>query len=148
MFIQELAEQFVQDLLKLKKEISLYNNDSTIWIVDKEINNTAGNLVLHLVGNLNHYIGATLCNTGYVRNRDLEFSDKNVSRTDLIKRIDDTILMIEKCIPQTMDETLDKIYPIKVFENEMTVRAMLISTFGHFHYHLGQINYHRRLLDS
>ena len=148
MFIQELTEQFVQDLLKLKKEISLYKDDSTIWIVDKNINNTAGNLVLHLVGNLNHYIGATLGSTGYVRKRDLEFSDKNVSKEELIKRIDDTIHMIEKSISKIREETLDKTYPIKVFENDMTVRAMLISTFGHFHYHLGQINYHRRLLDS
>ena len=134
--------------MKLKKEVSLYANEANIWMVDKEINNSAGNIVLHLVGNLNHYIGATLCNTGYVRNRDLEFSDKNVSREMLIKRIDDTIQMIENGMPQIKEETLDETYPIKTFEYDLSVRAMLISTFGHFHYHLGQLNYHRRLLDS
>ena len=148
MFTQELLEEYIQKLVSVKNEVSLYTKESNLWIVDKEINNTAGNLVLHLCGNLNHYIGAKLGNTGYVRKRDFEFSDKNVSRNELINRIDNTIRMIEECIPSISDAALEKIYPIRVFENDMTVRAMLLSTYGHLNYHLGQINYHRRLLDK
>ena len=148
MLTQELSEQIVQGLVSLKKEISLYTNESILWMTDKKINNSAGNLVLHICGNLNHYIGAQLGNTGYIRHRDLEFSDKNVSRQDLIKNIDHTIVMIEECFPLITIDTLKKLYPIKVFENDMTVRAMLISIYGHLNYHLGQVNYHRRILDN
>lgn len=78
MIAKELKKVFVKDLLKLKEEISLYKNEPAIWQVKPGIANSAGNLCLHLVGNLNHYIGTTLGNTSYVRHREQEFALKDI----------------------------------------------------------------------
>ena len=77
MLIETLKTIFSRDLLKLKTEIELYKKEEKLWCTDKNISNSAGNLCLHLVGNLNTYIGNEIGKTGYVRNRELEFSQKN-----------------------------------------------------------------------
>jgi len=53
-----ILQLLCRDLLKLKEEINLYTNEADLWIVRHDIKNSAGSLALHLVGNLNHYIGA------------------------------------------------------------------------------------------
>ena len=63
----------------------LYKNEEDVWKIKEGISNSAGNLTLHLLGNLNHFIGATLGNTGYVRERDKEFSLKNIPRIQLVE---------------------------------------------------------------
>ncbi|WP_245221914.1 hypothetical protein [Pedobacter kyungheensis] len=84
MLNQTLKKLFNRDLHKLKAEIELYQNEANLWIIDQDIANSAGNLCLHLIGNLNTYIGATLGGSGYIRNRELEFTLKNVPRGELI----------------------------------------------------------------
>ena len=148
MLQQILKTLFIRDLKKLHKEISLYKTENNIWITDKEIANSAGNLCLHLVGNLNTYIGAILGNTGYIRNRDQEFSLKDIPKTQLLQMINDTINVIEVTIPKITDEQLTADYPQLVFENKTTTAYMLTHLATHLGYHLGQINYHRRLLDN
>ena len=86
---------FKRDLNKLKSEIESYKNEENLWIVDKKITNCAGNLCLHLIGNLNTYIGADIGGTGYIRKRELEFSLKNVPRKELIREIDEVIIIVE-----------------------------------------------------
>ena len=78
MLIETLRSIFNRDLLRLKTEIDLYKDESKIWLVEENIANSAGNLCLHLIGNLNTYIGAEFGKTNYVRNRELEFSLKNI----------------------------------------------------------------------
>ena len=147
MIQQTLTELFERDLNRLKEEISLYVDESKIWAVKREIKNSAGNLALHLLGNLNHFIGAILGNSGYVRNRDAEFSDKNVPRDEIINNIDKTIGVIKSTLSKISDEDLKKDYPVKVLKDKVTMRTefFLIHLSGHLNYHLGQINYHRRL---
>lgn len=148
MLIPEIQKVFAKDLQKLKEEISLYKNEATIWQVEKGIANSAGNLCLHLVGNLNHFIGATLGNTGYVRNRDAEFASKNIPQHELIKMVEDTISMIETVLPSIKEQQLAGEYPLIVFKDKMTTSYFLVHLVGHLGYHLGQINYHRRLLEN
>ncbi|HAT80309.1 MAG TPA: DinB superfamily protein, partial [Flavobacterium sp.] len=95
MIVETLKLLFNRDLLRLKSEINLYNDESKIWIVENNIANSAGNLCLHLVGNLNTYIGAEFGKTNYIRNRELEFSLKNISKKELIEQIENTILIVE-----------------------------------------------------
>lgn len=148
MLIQTLQQILLRDLNRLRQEIELYKKEENIWVAVPNITNPAGNLVLHLVGNLNAYIGAVLGNTGYVRQRDLEFSLKNVSRAELLQKIDGTMSMISS-VMETLDESiLSKNYPQVVLEKEMTTEYFLVHLTAHFSYHLGQINYHRRLLDK
>lgn len=145
---QILIESFHHELDKLKSEIELYHDESNIWKVNSNITNSAGNLCLHIIGNLNHFIGATLGNTGYVRKRDEEFSLKNIPRTDLLAQTENTKRMIEITLEKVEEATFNKIYPIKIFQKEMSTEWFLIHILAHLTYHLGQINYHRRLLDQ
>ena len=94
MLTETLKSLFIRDLNKLKTEITAYKAESNIWIVDRNISNSAGNLCLHLIGNLNTYIGATLGGTNYLRNRPLEFSLKNIPRAQLIQKIDETLTIV------------------------------------------------------
>lgn len=118
MLTNTLVSLFERDLKKLITEIELYENESNIWRIEKKILNSAGNLTLHLIGNLNTYIGKEIGKTNYVRNRDLEFLEKNVPRKDLITKIEDTIETIRLALSQIADEELDSEYPILVFSKK------------------------------
>lgn len=148
MIQQSLMELFERDLNKLKEEINLYTDESKLWILKGEIKNSAGNLTLHLLGNLNHFIGAILGNSDYVRNRDAEFSNKDVPRTEMINNIDKTIGVIKSTLLKISYEDLKQNYPVKVLKDKVTMNTeyFLIHLSGHLNYHLGQINYHRRLI--
>jgi uncharacterized damage-inducible protein DinB len=148
MTIGILQKLFKRDLEKLKQEIIAYHNESNLWIIDKGIANSAGNLCLHLVGNLNTYIGAEFGKTGYVRDRDLEFSQKNISQIQLVKLIDDTITVVANGLGKLKEEDLEKEYPLLVLKEKTSTEYFLIHLAVHLGYHLGQVNYHRRLLDN
>ena len=141
-----LAEIVERDLLKLREEISLYKNEDNLWITEKQISNSAGNLALHLIGNLNHFIGATLGNTGYVRQRDDEFSLKNVPRHDMIVNLENCILIVKESLSKMTDADMAKEFPLEKHGEVVTNLQMLLHLYGHLSYHLGQINYHRRLI--
>jgi Protein of unknown function (DUF1572) len=147
MLIETLKSLFDRDLTKLKLEIESYQNETQIWAIDKNISNSAGNLCLHLIGNINTYIGGEIGKTGYIRNRELEFSLKDIPKAELIQKIEDTILVVQKAFDTLTPSDLDAIYPLVVFEKEMTTGFFLVHLSTHLAYHLGQINYHRRLLD-
>lgn len=147
MVIESLKSLFNRDLNKLKYEIEAYQNEGQLWAIDKNISNSSGNLCLHLIGNLNTYIGAELGKTGYIRDRPLEFSAKDIPKNELISKIDETILVVNNVLDSLTETDLEAIYPQIVFEKEMTTGFFLIHLSTHLAYHLGQINYHRRLLD-
>ena len=148
MVIETLQKIFKRDLEKLKQEIASYRDENNLWVVDKSIANSAGNLCLHLVGNLNTYIGAEMGKTGYVRDRDREFSQKNIPQDELVKMIGDTITVVENGINKLKEEDLEKEYPLLVFKEKTSTGYFLIHLTVHLGYHLGQVNYHRRLLDN
>ena len=145
--LSSLNELFIRDLSKLKHELEQYKNESDLWALKGEIRNTAGNLAWHLVGNLNHFIGTVLGNTGYERNRPGEFNDKNIERNYLIGSIDKTISMVNEVLPLLNTKQLQEIYPVEVFGKPMTTIFFLMHLHSHLNYHLGQINYHRRILN-
>ena len=101
MLTETLKLLFERDLKKLRVEIEAYKTEKNIWQVEKNIKNSAGNLCLHIIGNLNWYIGAQLGATGYIRHRELEFSSTNIPKDDLLLEIDKT--------RSVLDNTLDKI---------------------------------------
>lgn len=143
-----LREIFIRDLEKLKHEISLYSDEKNLWIVDKMISNCAGNLCLHLIGNLNTFIGGQFGNTGYVRQRELEFSLKDVERVELIKKIEDTLAIVDTSLANLSQSQMDSEYPLLIFEKKTTTQYFLLHLSTHLSYHLGQINYHRRMFDA
>ncbi len=147
MLTQNLRTLILRDLAKLRQEIELYKDEQKIWVIDGGIANSAGNLCLHLVGNLNAYLGAQLGKTGYVRHRELEFSLKDIPRSELLVKIDDTLKVVDATLAGLTDEQLGEEYPIEVFGGKLTIGYFLLHLSMHLSYHLGQVNYHRRLLD-
>ncbi|MCW5906429.1 MAG: DUF1572 family protein [Chitinophagales bacterium] len=143
---QAVAQIIERDLLKLKEELLLYTNEEVVWHTAKGISNSAGNLCLHLIGNLNHFIGATLGGTGYVRNRPAEFETKYVPRETLLKEIDNTLAIVKNTMQQVTDEELQKEFPLELAGKKYLTGFFLLHLTTHLSYHLGQINYHRRLL--
>ena len=143
-----LNQLYQRDLDKLSIEISSYTHEKILWELGDNIANTAGNLSLHICGNLQHFIGAVLGNSGYVRNRDLEFSARNISQEKLISEVNATKSIVEKTLHSLPEEALLKIYPIELFGHPMTTEYFLLHLLTHLNYHLGQINYHRRLLSK
>ncbi|MEJ7643422.1 MAG: DUF1572 family protein [Chryseolinea sp.] len=148
MIADTLKILFRKDLIKLKSELAQYTNEENIWRIDKDISNSAGNLCLHLIGNLNAYIGVGLAKTNYVRQRDLEFSSKGVPREHLLKDIDETMLTVESGLSNLADEQMAGAFPLIIWEQPMSVVYTLLHLQNHLSYHLGQINYHRRMLDA
>ncbi len=137
---------FTRDLEKLKEELQSYANVETIWKVAPGINNSAGNLALHLVGNLNHFIGAILGKTGFIRDREGEFNDKNIPLDQILNDIENTKAMIDDALSRITSETLESDYPVEVFGKPMNTTYFIVHLYGHLNYHLGQVNYHRRLM--
>ena len=148
MIIDTLKQLFNRDLNKLKLEIESYHNEKRIWHFEKAISNSAGNLCLHLVGSLNAYIGVGLAKTNYIRNRDLEFSLKDIPRAELVKKIEETIVIVEKGLNNLHEDQLHTEFPIAIWNKATEMEYTLVHFVGHLNYHLGQINYHRRLLDN
>jgi len=147
MIKEALLEIFERDLGKLKEEISLYTNENNLWKTEKQISNSGGNLALHLIGNLNHFIGATLGNTGYVRERDNEFSDKNIPVQKILDNIDATIIVVKNTLSNLTAEDFEKVFPLEKHGQIVKTDFMLLHLLAHLEYHLGQINYHRRLIE-
>jgi hypothetical protein len=146
MLKEVLIKIYERDLNQLKSEINLYSDEENLWLVRDEITNSAGNLTLHLIGNLNHFFGAVLAQNGFVRDRPNEFSDKNVSREDLCKRIDEAKEVVKTTLENLSDKDFAADYPEMFQAKTIKTDFFLIHLSTHLNYHLGQINYHRRLI--
>ncbi|MDD5150284.1 MAG: DUF1572 family protein [Flavobacterium sp.] len=143
-----LKTLFIRNLNQLKLEIESYKTEADLWKTTPEIANSGGNLCLHLIGNLNHFIGATLGNTGYIRQRDLEFSEKNIPREILIQNIENVIKIVSNTLDNLNENDFKQEYPSEVFGSKMATQDFITYLTTHLAYHLGQINYHRRFINS
>jgi uncharacterized damage-inducible protein DinB len=146
LILESLLKLFDRDLQRLEEEITLYQSEEAIWRLSGEIKNTAGNLCLHLCGNLQHYIGTNLGRTSYVRNRDNEFAAKDLSKDQLIAEVQKTRQVVRETLETLKPSILENEYPEKVYDYPTTTAYFLIHLTAHLNYHLGQINYHRRIL--
>lgn len=142
-----LANFYERDLRKLIEEVNLFRDEENLWRTLGTVNNSSGNLVLHIIGGLNYLIGATLANTGYVRDRDQEFTMKGVKRSELVTLLEDLISMINETIIALTPEQLEAEYPIFFDKPNTSTGYVLIQLALHLNYHLGQVNYLRRILE-
>ena len=143
---ETLSKLYEQGLTKLRSEVESYPSEAELWKTGGNIPNSAGNLALHLVGNLNHFFGATLGGTGYVRDRDAEFNSGEATREQIIGEIDKAIVVVKEALAKLESGDLGKTYPIQFQNEDVSTEYVLSYLLGHFNYHLGQIDYHRRLL--
>lgn len=148
MITEFLRKLFNRDLESLIKEINDFKNEDHLWSVKKGITNSAGNLAFHLCGNLKHFIGAVLGNTGYVRQREIEFTAKNVPAAELVKNIEETKAIVTEVLQNLSTQELEATYPLTHRDQTYTTVHFLLHLHAHLNYHLGQINYLRRILDE
>ena len=146
--IADLARLYERDLSKVVEQLELYPGEAAIWATAPGIVNPAGNLALHLVGNLRLFIGLNLGEIPYVRDRPAEFARKDVPRAELVAELRTTAEGIRQTLAKLDDAALNRTYPAVVsgFPEDMTTGSFLIHLYGHLNWHLGQIDYHRRLL--
>ena len=145
MIATDLAGLLVRDLTRLGQEIAAFPDDAALWTAAPGVTNAAGNLILHLEGNLREYIGRQLGGVPYVRNRRQEFSQTGFTREEMRSRVDALRQTIPDIIGGLTDDDLGRAFPQKVFGRELPTSQFLIHLHGHFNYHLGQIDYLRRI---
>ncbi|HET6528313.1 MAG TPA: DUF1572 family protein [Balneolaceae bacterium] len=141
-FKEQMKAFYVRDLNQLADEIQEVQDD-LLWETYPGITNSCGVLAQHMTGNLNHYIGTGMGDTGYERDREREFTNTGISKAELIESINETSVVIEETLDKMKAEQLDEPFPL-YSSQEFTVGQMLIHLHGHFNYHLGQVNYLRR----
>ena len=146
MLATELAALYARDLRRLIQQIESFPDTGTLWQTVPGITNAAGTLALHLEGNLREYIGRQVGRVEYTRDRPLEFSARGVARASLIVRLTDVATLITGVIEHLSDEVLASRYPEDVLGSSLTTRQFLVHLYGHLNYHLGQIDYLRRVI--
>ena len=142
-----LAGFYERDLRKMIAEVNAFSNEEDLWRTQGTVKNTAGNLVLHIIGGLNHFIGATLAHTGYVRNRDQEFADKGVKKEELAGGLEKLIPMINETLNALTQENMEAEYPVVFDKPGNATSTVLLQLALHLNYHLGQVNYLRRIFE-
>jgi hypothetical protein len=134
----------LRDLDSLAAQVGAYPSDSDLWKTVPGIANPGGTLALHLAGNLRAYVGAELGQTGYVRDRDAEFSTRGLSRAEVLARVAAARHDVDQALARLPDSALAQRFPQEVGGARLTTGQMLLHLVAHFGYHLGQVDYHRR----
>jgi hypothetical protein len=142
-----LANFYERDIRKLIEEVNLFTNEEDLWRAQGSVKNSSGNLVLHIIGGLNYLIGTTLAQTGYVRDRDQEFIRKGVERKVLVVQLEELIPMINETVNALSREDMEAEYPIFFDKPGTSTGYVLVQLLLHLNYHLGQVNYLRRVLE-
>jgi len=146
MIAESVAATIRRDLRALRREIEAYENEEDLWKTPPGIANPAGNLALHVAGNLRWFVGATLGDSGYVRDRPAEFAARNVPRADVLAALDDAIVQVERGLAVARARDLGEPYPLAIGDHRLRVDDFLVHLATHLAFHLGQADYHRRLV--
>jgi hypothetical protein len=145
MLASELAALFARDLTRLIQELNAFPDTASVWKTAPGVSNAAGTLALHLEGGLRHFIGWHLGKIEYKRDRPLEFSARGVEQAELIMRLEAVKEMVPRVIEGLSEAQLDADFPEVVLDKPLTTRQWLIHLNGHLNYHLGQVDYLRRI---
>ena len=142
----DLATIISRDLRSFEQELELFADDASIWQTMPGVTNSAGNLALHLSGNLQHFVGATIGQTGYVRNRPVEFGTNSGTRADVIAELQKAGAVVRAVLPTITDAQLEGRFPGQMGPVELPMRIALVQLAAHVAFHLGQAGYLRRML--
>ena len=141
-----IAVVMTRELKALRREVESYPNDDKLWETAPGITNPGGNLILHLAGNIQYFVGAVLGGTGYKRYRDAEFGSRDLPKADLLREIDGAIAAVQTGMAKVTDADMKKPFPEAVGGVTPTTGAFLAHLAVHLGYHLGQVDYHRRII--
>ena len=145
MLSEELAALFARDLTRLAQQLRAFPDTTTVWQTVPGVTNAAGTLALHLEGNLREYVGRLLGHIAYHRDRPLEFSARGVDRDELVARIETVRDMVSRVMRALSADALGDTYPEPYDGASLSTRQFLIHLLAHLNYHLGQVDYLRRV---
>ncbi|MEO6461634.1 MAG: DinB family protein [Candidatus Eisenbacteria bacterium] len=134
----------LRELGAVRRSVEAYPDDVSPWVEHPGMPNSGGNLALHVAGNLRHFVGLTLGQVAYVRDRDSEFSRRAGTRADLVAGLDAARAAVERGMAAVSDGMLAEPYPEKVGGRQLSTGDFLVHLAVHLAYHLGQLDYHRR----
>jgi len=136
----------LRELDALRRAVAAYPDDASLWERPPGVPNAGGTLALHLAGNLQHYVGAVLGGSGYRRDRDAEFARRDVPRAALLAEIAAARDAVERTFAAMSDEALERAYPEPINGRAVGTADYLVHLATHLAYHLGQLDYHRRVV--
>jgi hypothetical protein len=142
--LADLKQLYLREIATLARELDLYPDEASIWKELPGWPNSAGSLFLHLAGSLQHFFGATLGKTGYVRNREAEFTRRDVSKGELREELSRAREAVLAAFKHITEDDLGQVFPVKFADKTFSTRLTLLQFLSHLAYHLGQIDYHRR----
>jgi hypothetical protein len=142
----DLSRLLVRELLTFAREVELFPDDTSLWRTLPGVANSAGNLALHVCGNLRHFVGAVLGGTGYVRDRDSEFAARAGCREDVANELRETAGIVAQALARVPAEALERPYPEPVANLQLPGRLFLMHLASHLAFHLGQADYLRRVV--
>lgn len=145
MLKEKLKKLLNSDLRRMQIELFEYLYEEDIWKIQTRINNSSGNICLQIIDNLNTYIGKELGKIEHKKTRELEFSLVEITRNELIQKIDDTIEIINQTLDNFDNNLIEKDFPILVFEHKTSIQNALVFLASRLSYNLWQVNYHRRM---
>ena len=141
-----LTTQIVRELQGFIREIEAFPSDDSVWHTRRGVTNSGGTLALHVCGNLQDFVGRVLGGTSYVRNRELEFSQREGTRASLVTELRFTIGVIEAVLPELADEVMAGNYPMQLAGKTVNTTVFLVHLAAHLAFHLGQAGYLRRMI--
>jgi hypothetical protein len=142
----DIEMMLLRELEGFEREVSLYPDDETLWKTLPGVTNSAGNLAMHIAGNLQHYVGTVLGGTGYVRNRDAEFAHRSGTRAEVVAELRKTAGVVRDVLPRVSEEKLAGEFPESVMGMRFGASTFLVHLCAHAGFHLGQAGYLRRAL--
>ncbi len=124
------------------RELSAQLTEEQFWLKPFPFGNSFGHLVLHLTGNLNYYVGAQIAGTGYVRDRDREFTEtRHLPKEEVLQRFEETIAMVLRTVQAQSVEDWSAPYSA-VRAGEVGSRFhMVLKCAAHLDHHVGQMMY-------
>jgi hypothetical protein len=144
--LEWLSILITRELAAFSRELDLFDDESLIWSTVPGIANSAGNLALHVCGNLQHFVGATLGDTGYVRDREREFSARGIARAEVQANLARTSDVVRTVLSSLSGKDLSTHFPGLPGDLHVPAALFLLHLSTHLAFHLGQAGYLRRLL--
>ena len=146
MLVAAVAAILDRDLQALAREVAAYPDERALWETPPGVLNSSGTLALHLTGNIRHFLGARLGQTGFVRDRPAEFAARDVPRATILSHIEEARAAVRAAAAQAGAGIEDQDFPEVVSGLRVATGEYLIHLVSHFAYHLGQVDYHRRMV--
>jgi hypothetical protein len=142
----DIATILVRELEAFAREVSMFHDDLSLWTTVPGVANSAGNLALHVAGNLRHFVGAILGGDGYVRNREAEFGRRSGTREEVASELERTAEIVRKTLGEFPETRLSEDFPELIMGMRVRTGLFLLHLCAHAGFHLGQAGYLRRMV--